>query len=144
MRFLKIFEEFSEMYEPISVSEFSSKDKQKIPFGPNELNQVVDLIEDKGYKLTYREDSETHTAWDDKDVVLLRFEKIMDNSRKSFYGTPIPATKRCRVIVYKIEDDYFPICLRELEMNHRLIDESFYKCDQFEGLVNFINEKLSK
>ena len=142
MKYLRIFEEFGEMYEPISLSEFSSKDNKKIPFGPSELNKVVDLIENKGYKLTFREDFENYKAWDDKDVVLLRFEKIMDNSRKSFYGRPIPETKKCRVIVYKIEDDYFPICLRDLEMNNRLIDQSFYKCDQFEGLVNFIKDKL--
>ncbi len=142
MKHLRIFEQFGEMYEPISVSEFSSKDYQKIPFGPNELNQVVDLIEGKGYQLKYREDFEAHTAWDDKDVVLLRFEKIIDNTRKSFYGKAIPGTKKCRLIVYKIEDDYFPICLRDLEMNDILIQQSFYKCDQFEGLVNFIKEKL--
>jgi hypothetical protein len=141
MKYLKIFEEFGEMYEPISLSEFGD-DKRKIPFGPSELNKVVELIEDKGYKLTFREDFENNTTWDDKDVVLLRFEKIMDNSRKSFYGTPIPGTKKCRLIVYKSEDDYFPICLRDLEMNDRLIQQSFYKCDQFEGLVNFIKEKL--
>jgi hypothetical protein len=142
MKYLRIFEEFGEMYEPISLSEFSSKDNKKIPFGPSELNKVVDLIENKGYELTFREDFENYKAWDDKDVVLLRFEKIMDNSRKSFYGTPIPGTKKCRVIVYKLEDDYFPICLRDLEMNDRLINQSFYKCDQFDGLVNFIKEKL--
>jgi len=142
MKHLRIFEEFSEMYEPISVSEFSSKDRQKIPFEPNELNQVVDFIEGKGYELKFKEDSENQTTWDDEDVVLLRFEKIIDNTRKSFYGTPMPGTKKCRLIVYKIEDDYFPICLRDLEMNDRLIQQSFYKCDQFEGLVNFIKEKL--
>jgi hypothetical protein len=142
MKYLRIFEEFGEMYEPISVSEFGYNPNKKIPFTLKELEQVVELIEDKGYKLTFREDFENNTAWDDKDVVLLRFEKIMDHSRKTFYGTPIPGTKKCRLIVYKIEDDYFPICLRDLEMNNRLIDETFYKCDQFEGLVNFIKEKL--
>ena len=142
MKYLKIFEEFGEMYEPISLSEFGNDELKLIPFGSIELNKVVDLIEGKGYKLKFKEDSENHTTWDDKEVVLLRFEKIMDNSRKSFYGTPIPDTKKCRVIVYKLEDEYFPICLRELEMNDRLIKQSFYKCDQFEGLVNFIKEKL--
>jgi len=142
MKDLRIFEEFGEMYEPISLSEFGNDKLKLIPFGSIELNKVVDLIEGKGYKLKFKEDSENHTTWDDKEVVLLRFEKIIDNSRKSFYGTPIPDTKKCRVIVYKLEDEYFPICLRELEMNDRLIKQSFYKCDQFEGLVNFIKEKL--
>lgn len=148
MKYLRIFEEFGEMYEPISVSEFGSNPNKKEPFTLKELEQVVNLIQDKGYKLTFRENINRdmylpeYGNLDDKDVVLLRFEKIMDHSRKTFYGTPIPGSKKCRLIVYKIEDDYFPICLRDLEMNGRVIDETFYKCDQFEGLVNFIKEKL--
>ena len=142
MRFLKIFEQFGEMYEPMSGNEFGYNPNKKVPFTPNELEQTVKLIEDKGYKLTFREDVEKNTAWDDVDVVLLRFEKVVDNSRKSFYGTPIPAQKKCRITVYKIEDDYFPICLRDTEMNDRFISEIFYKCDQFDGLLNFIKEKL--
>lgn len=148
MKYLRIFEEFGEMYEPISVSEFGSNPNKKEPFTLKELEQVVNLIQDKGYKLTFRENinravylPESENL-DDKDVVLLRFEKIMDHSRKTFYGSLVPGKKVCRLIVYKIEDDYFPICLRDLEMNGRVIDETFYKCDQFEGLVNFIKEKL--
>ena len=142
MKYLKIYEEFGEMYEPMSENEFGYNPNTKVPFTVNELEQTIRLIEDKGYKLTLKEDIEKLRTWDDDDVVLLRFEKIVDNSRKSFYGTPIPAQKKCRLIVYKIEDDYFPVCLRDTEMNDRFIQHSFYKCDQIEGLVNFIKEKL--
>ena len=141
MKYLKIYEEFGEMYEPMSENEFGYNPNKKVPFTNNELEQTIRLIEDKGYKLKFKEDPEGFTGWSDQ-VVLLRFEKIVDNSRKSFYGTPIPAQKKCRLIVYKIEDDYFPVCLRDTEMNDRFIQHSFYKCDQFEGLVNFIKEKL--
>jgi hypothetical protein len=142
MKYLRIFEEFGEMYEPMSENEFGYNPNRKVPFSVNELEQTIKMIEDKGYKLTFKEDIEKLGTWNDNDVVLLRFEKIVDNNRKSFYGTPIPAQKKCRITVYKIEDDYFPICLRDTEMNDRFIQQSFYKCDQFEGLVNFIKEKL--
>ena len=110
MKYIRIFEEFSEKYQKISIDEFDEliyDEDRRCSFSDIEITAIEGII---------NYDANLCDLFDNKSHILVR---ISLREGKKF------------VDFYKLKDEYYIIHIPSLGIR--------YKCDQFDGLVEFLN-----
>jgi hypothetical protein len=127
MKHLKLFESFG------GGGEYKEVDAQTwIPFGKitrfgdSKLNQIIELVKSRGFTDYYITNG-IGGAGGAKEVI--NFEKRTDKLKT-------------KVIIRSMEDEWFKVRIETSKKTQVTYDKEYYLCDQFDGLLKFIEEVL--
>jgi hypothetical protein len=131
MKHLKLFESFGGEYEEVNLGQW-------IKFGvistwkDTELNQIIKIMENRGFLNWYTSDSK---------------ENIF------FHKDTVPRTKiGSKIEISFMEDEWFKVITTNIiglktsvsgrDPSYYSSDQKYYLCDQFDGLLKLIEEVL--
>jgi hypothetical protein len=125
MKHLKLFESFdSGEYEEVDYNTWNS-------FGiistlkESQINKIVESMKTKGF-------TDWHTT--DKDGGYKR-ETII-------FVSGLFTKIRTKIIISVMQDEWFKVCIMKSKKTQVTYDKEYYLCDQFDGLLKFIEEVL--
>ena len=119
MKYIRIFEEFSEKYQKISIDEFDEliyDEDRRCSFSDNEIDIIKNMM------IHY--DPNLFDLFDNKSHILARLN-IKGMISKNLF-----------VDFYKLKDEYYILQIPGLNIQ--------YKCDQFDGLIDPLSDIINK
>jgi hypothetical protein len=134
VKHLKLFESFGGEYEEVDRD-------QCIKFGvisiwkDTELNKIIKIMEKKGFLDWYTSSPDWYTSA--KTIV--------------FHKESIPRTRMgIKIEISSMEDEWFKVITTNMGssifdhsfMQYNHADRKYYLCDQFDGLLKLLNDKL--
>ena len=126
MKHLKLFKEsFGGEYREVDLETFN-RFGNITRFGDSVVNQIEKLIHTKGYGHMYITDK-IGTIGGKKE--LINFVKRDD---KLF----------TKILIVSLEDEWFKVRIETSEKTQVTYDKQYFICDQFDGLIKFIEEVL--
>ena len=132
MKHLKLFESFGGEYKEVDRD-------QCIKFGvisiwkDTEFNKIIKIMENKGFLNWY-----TSAYAESKTIV--------------FHKESIPRTRMgIKIEICSMEDEWFKVITTNIDLkvsvsgrepSYHSVDQKYYLCDQFDGLLKLLNDKL--
>jgi hypothetical protein len=144
MRYIKLFEEVGGYYNEITRYEFYGAinynindfvEENWIPFTESEIKKIMEYFpssQRKEYKWEYEKDF-TAFAVGKKASIDIKMVDIKMVDIESYTDVRIPPKKskeRSIFNITKLVDDWFFV--------HHVVTGRYYKCDQFDGLLEFL------
>ena len=142
MKHLKLFESFGGEYEEVDRDQW-------IKFGvisiwkDTEFNKIIEIMEKKGFLDWYANGPLTTSASESKTIV--------------FHKESIPRIKEylarmdIKIEISSMEDEWFKVITTNMGLkvsvsgrdpSYHSVDQKYYLCDQFDGLLKLLNDKL--
>ena len=126
MKHLKLFKEsFGGEYKEVDAETWILFGKIT-RFMDSKLNKVIELVKSKGFTDYYITNG-IGGAGGAKEVI--NFEKRTDKFKT-------------KVIIRSMEDEWFKVRIETSKKTQVTYDKQWYLCDQFDGLLKFIEEVL--
>ncbi len=125
MKHLKLFESFFGEYEKVDAETWNSFGKIT-RFGDSKINQIEKLIHTKGYGHMFITDK-IGTIGASKELI-----NFVKRDNKLF----------TKILVVSLEDEWFKVRIETSKKTQVTYDKQYYICDQFDGLIKFIEEVL--
>ena len=126
MKYVKLFESFSDFYEEISMSSFLELYKERIIFSSSEIDIISKISEINGMKF------KRPIPMNSSDGLLMKSTSVRDDS--------CSITDIC---IYKLPDEWFIV---RLVIDRQYVNGPYiypwYKCDQIEGLQKLLSDLL--
>ena len=125
VKHLKLFESFGGEYKEVDAETWIPFGKIT-RFGDSKINQIIELVKSKGFNNWYITNG-IGGAGGAKEVI--NFEKRT-------------AKLKTKVIIRSMEDEWFKVRIETSKKTQVTYDKQYYLCDQFDGLLKLLNDKL--
>lgn len=138
MRYIKLFENYSEPYQEITRDEYNH-----FTIGEGNPNyEYYDEDDDYSWWDDVQFIDDNWTAFDDKEIQMVR-ELLPDVKAETLLSTDVQGarldSKESGIIMIKLKDEWYYVMM---DMSDQEEDNKFFKCDQFEGLIQLIKDYI--
>lgn len=138
MRYLKLFEDYSKPYQEITREEYNL-----LTIGDGDPDyEYYDEEQDSSWWDDVEFIDDNWTAFTPKEVEMVK-QLLPDVQAKTLLSTDVQGarldSKQSGVIMIKLKDEWYYVMM---DMSDQEEDDQFFKCDQFEGLLQLIKDYI--